>query len=67
MKPYVKGLINKIKLLNKQLDDYQAKCKHVNIKKEDFGSTGNYDPSCNCYWTAYDCLDCGKHWIVELK
>jgi len=49
MKPYIKGLYNKLDVITKQINDYQSKCKHINVNVEHHGNTGNYDPSNNIY------------------
>jgi len=48
-----------------QLKDLQETCDHTNIQKQHRASTGNYDPSADCYWTEFTCLDCNKKWTEE--
>jgi len=40
----------------------QERCKHVNVRIEHCGDTGNYDPSEDRYWRTMSCPDCGKYW-----
>lgn len=40
----------------------QAKCKHKHTTIKEGGSTGNYDPTDDCYWSDYTCTDCKKQW-----
>lgn len=55
-------ILKKIDNLNAELDALQTVCDHLNLTMENGSNTGNYDPSCNCYWTDYECPDCGKRW-----
>lgn len=57
-----KRIEEKIEKLRKEMKQLQLNCPHVNVKKEYKGSTGNYDPSVDCYWIEYDCPDCGAKW-----
>ncbi len=40
-------------------------CPHPDAVKEHKANTGNYDPSCDCYWTEFKCPECGKFWRVD--
>ena len=60
-----KKIKTKIEDLNQQLISLQAECTHPNVVKTYHGDTGNYDPSCNRYWTKFNCPDCGKWWTEE--
>jgi hypothetical protein len=37
----------------------RKKCKHKNYVSEYKSNSGNYDPSSDCYWIEFNCLDCG--------
>jgi len=49
----------------KMIRTLQENCKHKHVTKEHCGSTGNYDPTQDCYWTNFICLDCDKHWTED--
>lgn len=59
-------LIEGIRVLSGELRKHQERCKH--LERHRFymlrGSTGNYDPTLNCYWTDYECRLCQKKWRV---
>lgn len=57
----------KIDQLYDKLKTLQENCKHPNLEETQGGSTGNYDPTADCYWTDYKCPDCGKRWRVEIE
>jgi hypothetical protein len=50
--------------LNLKIAKIQEECSHpqycLDVKHR--SSTGNYDPSQDCYWTEYHCQLCDKHW-----
>jgi hypothetical protein len=63
-----KSIITKQKEIEKlraQISKIQNKCKHLNANKKHGANTGNYDPSDDCYWTVFDCPDCGKRWTED--
>lgn len=62
MKPYLKGLYSQRDAIEKKIEAFQEKCKHVRVEKKHGANTGNYDPSADCYWTDFKCLDCNKRW-----
>jgi hypothetical protein len=43
----------------------QESCKHPSADKKYGSSTGNYDPSSDCYWIDWHCVDCGKKWRTD--
>lgn len=45
--------------------DLQSTCKHPAVTKKYQGSSGNYDPSADCYWIEFKCPDCGKRWMED--
>lgn len=47
---------------DKKLEELQTICTHPAVDKRHNSNIGNYDPSADCYWTEYKCLDCGKFW-----
>lgn len=50
-----------------ELRKHQERCKHP-VRHRFYilrGSSGNYDPSNDGYWTAYECRLCRKKWIVS--
>lgn len=49
------------KLRNRELNN-QNICTHPNTDKKYHGSSGNYDPSQDCFWVSFLCPDCGKRW-----
>ena len=58
--------------LNKVIERAQSKikalregCLHPGAVKTHKSNTGNYDPSCDCYWTEFLCSECGKFWTVN--
>lgn len=48
-----------------ELKALHNECPHPNATKKYDGSTGNYDPTADCYWIDYNCPDCGKRWKTE--
>lgn len=62
MKQSVINIHKEIADLKTRLKRIQTKCLHPNVKKEHGANTGNYDPSADCYWTTFECPDCGKYW-----
>ena len=60
----IKGIKDQISKLENTLRSIQNKCSHPSesVIKEHKGSTGNYDPSEDCYWTNFYCSLCEKRW-----
>jgi len=58
----------KIKDLNEELKKIQNQCNHPEAARKSVGkgSTGNYDPSSDCYWKEHHCTLCDKRWNEEL-
>lgn len=67
MKKSILKINTEIKKLQLQKLNIQKNCKHLNHTEKHGGDTGNYDPSQDCYWTNFECLDCGKMWTVTKK
>lgn len=44
----------------------KASCPHEAVKRTAKSDTGNWCAADDRYWTACECLDCGKHW-TEFK
>ncbi len=64
--------IEKIESLRKEIDKIykrihrlQESCKHKHVTKKHGSNTGNYDPTQDCYWTDFTCLDCDKRWTED--
>ena len=55
----------KIQKLESEISFIREKCLHPNAVKTHKSNTGNYDPSCDCYWTEFKCPDCEKFWRME--
>lgn len=53
----------------KKIKQIQEACSHpeLTLKIEHSSSTGNYDPTCDGYWTTYTCGLCEKRWTTEQK
>ena len=63
-----KSIITKqeqIAKLQNEIIKIQLKCSHKNANKKHGANTGNYDPTCDRYWTEFDCPDCGKRWSED--
>lgn len=60
-----KRIEQKMEKLRQELKQLQLNCPHVNFTKQYKGSTGNYDPSQDCYWIDYHCQDCNLKWSTE--
>ena len=54
-----------IEMLRERKQELVDACPHENGLYDYKGNTGNYDPSCDCYWIDATCLDCGKMWHVD--
>lgn len=65
MKQSILNIKTEFVKLKLRMERIQKKCSHINVKKEHSSNTGNYDPSADCYWTNFYCLDCDKHWQEE--
>ena len=69
-------LMQEIQKLNSELDVIKAKikilqdqCTHPKeaLWEKYQSNTGNYDPTCDCYWIEYRCGICDKFWTKEVK
>lgn len=49
------------------INQLQNICIHPKetLEKKHGSNTGNYDPSCDYYWTEFYCLICEKDWHEE--
>lgn len=65
MKPYMVGLLKQRDDIIKKIRSFQDKCKHPTVERRHRANTGNYDPTCDCYWDECECQDCGKHWTED--
>lgn len=45
-----------------EIADLRAKCPHPNLTKKHGANTGNWCRLDDCYWTDFNCPDCGKRW-----
>lgn len=63
----VKAIQIKMAQLRNELEGIQESCPHnpweIDVKHG--CSTGNYDPSCDRYWTNCHCRVCDKTWTEE--
>jgi len=50
-----------------KIQGIQEMCHHPKefVEYVHCSNTGNYDPSCDRYWTEYHCLECDKKWHQE--
>ena len=55
----------KITELHGKITELQETCRHDNLTYKCGGSSGNYDPSADCYWIDWHCEDCGKRWTTD--
>jgi hypothetical protein len=53
--------------IEEQIFELRQKCRHVRVKHKYASDTGNYDPSCDRYWSEYRCKTCGAKWDVDSK
>ena len=60
-----KTIINKISKWEQELTTFQDNCSNKYAVKTHKSNTGNYDPSCDSYWTEFKCPDCGKFWVED--
>lgn len=53
--------------LQSKIATIQALCSHPApvVTKEHHANTGNYDPTCDRYWTTFRCGLCEKFWTEE--
>lgn len=54
-----------VNILNERLRELQDSCPHLTYESVYKSNTGNYDPSCDCYWVTVECLDCGKRMYFD--
>jgi len=60
--------VKELKIEKQKIQDrinrIQDACSHPEdcVTKEHRSDTGNYDPSCDSYWTNFHCDLCDKHW-----
>lgn len=61
------NIINdKMITLQNELKEVREKCDHQgDLTYTYYGSSGNYDPSADCYWIDWHCKDCGKRWSTS--
>lgn len=52
----------KLKKWKSALSELRKNCAHPNISEQHSGDTGNLCLQDDCYWTDYECPDCGKIW-----
>ncbi|ALP47201.1 hypothetical protein phiGrn1_0310 [Vibrio phage phi-Grn1] len=45
--------------LQHKLEQERSRCQHTRVAYELKSNTGNYDPTCDCYWNEVKCIDCG--------
>lgn len=50
--------------LYQELSGIQAACPHTDKTGKYGGSTGNYDPTSDCYWISVACCECGSTWTI---
>ena len=60
-----KSIRDKQVRLSEELYELQTTCTHPNVTKKYGGSSGNYDPSNDCYWIDWRCPDCDKAWTTD--
>ncbi len=60
----VEQLKNEIDKLNKKIALIQSECSHPPSARDSKpgASTGNYDPTADCYWVDHTCGLCQKKW-----
>lgn len=63
IKTRYKRLLKKEDSIADAIKSLQEECNHPDRVKKYYSSTGNYDPTADCYWIEYKCPDCGKFWI----
>ncbi len=65
----VQRLQKKIGDLQDRIRDIQNDCRHPDnqLIVKHRGDTGNYDPSCDIYWTEYHCSVCDKMWSNDVR
>lgn len=63
----IESLRDDITKIERQIERIQEGCSHPPdcVTKEHHGSTGNYDPTQDCYWTTFSCSLCEKNWSEE--
>jgi hypothetical protein len=63
----IQELKSKIDSLQQQIDNIQSECNHPLSARTQVngGSTGNYDPTADCYWTDNTCGLCEKRWTED--
>jgi hypothetical protein len=58
-------LTNEMKKIRLLLVTCQNECDHEGASKEHHANQGNYDPSCDKYWTTFTCPKCFKVWSED--
>ena len=63
----IDDLLEQRENINRQIEEIQEQCSHPvgGVKKSHGASTGNYDPTENCYWTDFHCSLCDKKWSED--
>ena len=64
MKQSIKKLYLAIEKYQNRIKKIQGHCTHPNVENKHGSNTGNYDPSCDIYWTDHHCPDCDKRWKI---
>lgn len=63
----IQDLKTQIKVLEDKIKSIQAECSHPKaaVIEKPGASTGNYDPTADCYWVDHHCTLCDKKWTVD--
>ena len=64
-KSEVARLLKVIERAQSKIDALRESCLHPGATKTYKSNTGNYDPTCDRYWTEHNCPECGKFWTVD--
>lgn len=63
----IKDLQDQIEVLQNRIKKIQDECNHPHacVDKKYDGSSGNYDPTADCYWINHHCQLCDKRWTTD--
>jgi hypothetical protein len=51
--------------LDTRMLNNQIQCTHPAVVKHHHSDVGNWSKADDCYWTDFECPDCGKRWSEE--
>ena len=67
IKKLIKKYNEKMEIYSSKLERLRRQCPHRDAEHINKANTGNYDPSCDSYWTDHLCHSCGHRWTTDQR